>query len=175
MPSQAPPEQPSSASQPYAPPPAEQTPPFQAPYQPYDQQSMPSYGSSGSYPPADPPQSYPGTNPPGGGYGTNPYEVNPYQQGQYGGYAGYGPPPNHPQAVTAFVLGLVGVVACGPVGIGGLVIGSRVRREIDAAPGQYGGRGLATAGWVLGIISVVFMVLAVVFLIIGAAGGAFSS
>lgn len=175
MPAQAPAEQPYGAGQSYTPPPAEQAPPYQAPYQPYDQQSMPSYGSSGGYPPAHTPQGYPEANPPSGGYGTNPYEVNPYQQGQYGGYVGYGPPPNHPQAVTAFVLGLVGVAVCGPVGIGGLVIGSRVRREIDAAPGQYGGRGLATAGWVLGIISVVFMVLAVVFLIIGAAAGAFSS
>ena len=93
----------------------------------------------------------------------------------YPGYAAYGPPPNHPQAVTAFVLGLVGLVVCTPVGIGGLVIGGRVRKEIDAAPGQYSGRGLATAGWVLGIISVVLLVLAVVFVIIGVAAGAFSN
>jgi hypothetical protein len=174
LPSQAPPDQPYSAGQPYAPPP-EQAPPYQAPYQPYDQQAMPSYGSAASYPQPDSPQSYPGASPAGGGYGTNPYEVNPYQQGQYGGYVGYGPPPNHPQAVTAFVLGLIGVVVCGPVGIGGLVIGGRVRREIDAAPGQYSGRGLATAGWVLGIISVVFMVLGVIFVIIGITAGAFSN
>ena len=101
------------------------------------------------------PQSYPEAPAPGG-YGSNPYEVNPYQ-GAYPGYAAYGPPPNHPQAVTAFVLGLVGLVVCTPVGIGGLVIGGRVRKEIDAAPGQYSGRGLATAGWVLGIISVVLL------------------
>ena len=50
-----------------------------------------------------------------------------------------------------------------------------MRKEIDAAPGQYSGRGLATAGWVLGIISVVLLVLAVVFVIIGVAVGAFSN
>ena len=97
MPAQPPAEQPYAASQPYTPPPAEQTTPYQAPYQPYDQQSMPGYGSAGGYPPAETPQSYPGANQPGGGYGTNPYEVNPYQQGQYGGYVGYGPPPNIPR------------------------------------------------------------------------------
>ena len=135
---------------------------------------MPGYGSSSSYPSsADAPQSHPET-PSSGGYGSNPYEVTPYQ-GAYPGYAAYGPPPNHPQAVTAFVLGLVGMVVCTPVGIGGLVLGGRVRKEIDAAPGQYSGRGLATAGWVLGIISVVLLVLAVVFVIIGVAVGAFSN
>ena len=74
--------------------------------------------------------------------------------------------------MTAFVLGLIGVVVCQPVGIGGLVMGGRIRREIDAAPGQYSGRGLATAGWVLGIISVVILVLLVVFAIIGFTAGA---
>ncbi len=147
--------------------------PYQPPYQPYDPQSMPGYGSSSGYPSADTPQSYPETPAPGA-YGSNPYETTPYQ-GAYPGYAAYGPPPNHPQAVTAFVLGLVGLVVCTPVGIGGLVIGGRVRKEIDAAPGQYSGRGLATAGWVLGIISVVLLALAVVFVIIGVAAGAFSN
>lgn len=176
-----PPDQPYSAgtptsqtpSQPYGdqPPPA----PYAAPYQPYDPQAMPGYGSSTSYPSADAPQQgYPSSAPSGGGYG-NPYEVNPYAQGQYGGYVGYGPPPNHPKAITAFVLGLVGVAVCTPVGIAGLVMGQRVRREIDAAPGQYSGRGLATAGWVLGIISVVILVLAVVFAIIGFTAGAMGS
>ena len=147
--------------------------PYQPPYQPYDPQSMPGYGSSSGYPSADTPQSYPETPAPGA-YGSNPYETTPYQ-GAYPGYAAYGPAPNHPQAVTAFVLGLVGLVVCTPVGIGGLVIGGRVRKEIDAAPGQYSGRGLATAGWVLGIISVVLLALAVVFVIIGVAAGAFSN
>lgn len=169
-----PPEQPYSAG-PSTPPP-DQTPPstpYAAPYQPYDPQSMPGYGSSTSYPPAEaPPPSYPGVDQTGGGYGNNPYEVNPYQQGQYGGYVGYGPPPNHPQAVTAFVLGLVGLVVCTPVGIAGLVMGGRVRREIDAAPSQYSGRGLATAGWVMGIISVVILVVLVVIAIIGFSAGA---
>jgi hypothetical protein len=46
---------------------------------------------------------------------------------------------------------------------------SSIRREIDAAPGQWGGRGLATAGWVLGILSIVYAALVLVFTVIGIA------
>ncbi len=105
-------------------------------------------------------------------YGTNPYDVNPYQ----GGYAGYSPygfvAQQHPKATTAMVLGIVGVVFCPPVGIAGLVIGNRTRKEIDADPQSYTGRGMATAGYVLGIISVVLTVLYTLLLIVGVIGAA---
>ena len=131
---------------------------------------MPGYGSGstagGGYPsnPYDP-------NP----YETTPYQPNPYQPNPYqpyGAYQAYVVPPQHPQATTAFILGLLGLVtSCLPVGIGGLVIGARVRREIDASAGQWGGRGLATAGWVLGIISVVLLALLVILIGIGLLAG----
>ncbi len=124
---------------------------------------MPSYGS-GSAPGAG---SYPSNPYPTNPYDTNPYETLPYQPNPYqpyGAYQAYVTPPQHPRATTAFVLGLLGLVLCPPVGIGGVVIGGRVRREIDAAGGQWGGRGLATAGWVLGIISVVLLGLYVIFI-----------
>ena len=82
--------------------------------------------------------------------------MNPYQQPVYGYVL-----PNHPQATTALILGIVGLALCPFVGIAGFVMGGRVRREIDAAPDQWGGRGLATAGWVLGIISIVYAALLV--------------
>ena len=84
--------------------------------------------------------------------------MNPYQQPVYA-------PPNHPQATTALILGVVGLALCPFVGIAGFVMGGRVRREIDAAPGQWSGRGLATGGWVLGIISIVYAALGVVYLV----------
>lgn len=145
----------------------EATRPFSAeqpPYQPYDPQSMPGYGGGTSAPYGSDPYSsnaY-GSN----SYGSNPYEANPYenQPAPYGAYQPYTAPAQHPQAVTAFVLGLLGLVICPPIGIGGLVMGGRVRREIDASGGQVGGRGLATAGWVLGILSVIYFVLAAIFI-----------
>ena len=87
--------------------------------------------------------------------------MNPYQQPVYG-YV----PPNHPQATTAMILGIVGLALCPFVGIAGFVMGGRVRREIDAAPGQWGGRGPATAGWVLGIISIVYAALVLAYVVI---------
>jgi Mn2+/Fe2+ NRAMP family transporter len=101
----------------------------------------------------------------------NPYEVNPYQSG-YGGYSPYGAMPQpHPQAVTAMVLGIVGVTVCPFVGYAGLAIGSRVRKAIDAEPQRYTGRGMATAGFVLGIISIITTVLWILFVLIGVTGG----
>jgi hypothetical protein len=87
--------------------------------------------------------------------------VSPYQ-GTYGGYAAYGATPvQHPQAVAALVTGVLGVLPCPFVGIAGIVLGSKVRREIDSDPQRYTGRGMATAGLVLGVIGTVFTVLVV--------------
>lgn len=105
-------------------------------------------------------------------YGPQPtYGESAYRQPGYGAYV----PPNHPKATTALVLGIIGVVLCPFVGIAGFVIGGRVRREIAAAPGQWGGHGLATAGWVLGIISIVYASLLLVYLVILVVVGVASS
>ena len=121
------------------------------PYPTYGQQPQPlqpDYGSQSAY-----------TQP--GSYPQQPvYGVNPYQQPVYG-YV----PPNHPQATTALILGIVGLALCPFVGIAGFVMGGRIRREIDATPGQWGGRGLATAGWVLGIISIVYSALVLAYIV----------
>lgn len=136
----------------------------QAPYAPYDPQAMPGYGGSSSPYGSNPYEAGP----------PSPYEASPYppQPTPYGGYQAYAAPAQHPQAVTAFVLGLLGLVICPPVGIGGLVIGGRARREIDASGGQLGGKGLATAGWVLGIISIVYFVAVAIFIVFAVIVGA---
>jgi hypothetical protein len=110
---------------------------------PYGQPAQEQYGQPPSYPAQS-------------GYG-----VNPYQQPVYAGYM----VPNHPQATTALILGIVGLALCPFVGIAGFMMGGRVRREIDAAPTQWGGRGLATGGWVLGIISIVYSALVVLYIV----------
>ena len=89
---------------------------------------------------------------------------------------GYGPPPaygygypvlpDHPQASTAFVLGLVALIGgffCAlPLVVGPFawVTGARARREIDQ-DGRYGGREKATAGMVMGIIATGILALGV--------------
>ena len=83
-------------------------------------------------------------------------------------------PPNDSQATLALVLGIISVVCCYLLGPVALFIGNSSRQRIQASGGTIGGGGMATAGFILGIIGTVFLVLAaigVVFyaIIIGAA------
>ncbi len=135
-----------------------------------------------SYPTTDYPANYPapyaygtspyGTSPDGtSSYGPSPYpsgaaEPYPYAASPYGYTATI-----HPQAVVALVLGVIGLVVCNPAGVAGLLVGRKARKEILAEPQRYSGLGLATAGWILGIVCTVLTVLLVLFVTIGLAGG----
>jgi len=71
----------------------------------------------------------------------------------------YGPIlPDHPQATTVLILGIVGIVACGVAAPFAWVMGNRVVREIDASGGTLGGRSNANVGRILGIVATVLMV-----------------
>jgi hypothetical protein len=139
--------------------------------------------------PADSPYGYPSypSMPPYGAeqpyarsYEDSPYEVTPYQpsfgsatpyQPDYGSGGPYDTPAvQHPQAIIAMVLGILGLAVCPLIGIAALVLGSKARKEIDAAPGRFAGRGMATAGFVLGIISIVITVLVILVVVLGVAG-----
>ena len=175
------------ASDPYAGPAPQADPRSQFSAPGFDPQPTPPYGSDpqaqpygqtygqptpNSYeqPPANP-YGQPQSNP----YGSNPYEVNSYQPA-YGGYGSYGvAPTQHPQAVLAMVLGIVGLVfssIClgGLIGIAGIVLGRKARKEIDATPGRYTGRGMATAGLITGIISCALSALIAIGFAVSAAG-----
>jgi hypothetical protein len=90
----------------------------------------------------------------------------PYQQ--QGGYPVAYPPPNHGRAVAAMVVGIVALVfscAYGVPLLGSPVawwLGATAKKEIDASQGQLGGRGMAQAGFVLGIIGTVLLVLGII-------------
>jgi hypothetical protein len=144
-----------------------------------DSQPMPSYGDPGQ-PYSESPY---GESPYGGSPYGNPYEANPYQT-SFGGVSPYGAPPTpapaatpHPQAALALILGILGTVlgfSCiigGLVGIGGIVVGRRVKNEIDAQPGRYTGRSQAIAGLVTGIIGVSICVLATLFIVLAIVAG----
>jgi hypothetical protein len=81
------------------------------------------------------------------------------------GYGGYIPRPNHPQAVTVLVLGILGLVACGVLGIPAWVMGNRVLREIDASHGAVDGRGMVQAGRICGIVATVMLAFGVLMLV----------
>ena len=143
------------------PPPYGQQDPQSGPYQvPPPQGPQQAYGAGGGY------GQY--QQPPAGQYGQQ-YGQQQYGQQPYGQQYGYTyQVPNHPQATTALVLGLVGLIGGCLCGLPLLVapfawaIGARARREIAASHGQLGGAGNAQAGFVMGIIGTVLLVLAVI-------------
>ncbi|WP_299049822.1 DUF4190 domain-containing protein [uncultured Nocardioides sp.] len=120
-------------------------------------------------------------------YPQSPYEQVPYQQPfQQPGFGppaypgppgpGFAPghplPPKHPSATTAMVLGIValgGGLMCGlPLVVApwAWVTGGRAVREIDASGGTLGGRGDAQAGYVMGIVGTVLLVLGSLFVLL---------
>ena len=109
------------------------------------------YDPSGYGYPPPPGPAYPGAAPP----------YPPYP----GGYPGMYPvqPPDHPQAVTAMVLGILGLVCCGLASPFAIWLGRKSMREIDASGGRVGGRGQAQAGFILGIIGTALWVLGLLF------------
>ena len=70
-------------------------------------------------------------------------------------------PPNASNAVTAFVLGILGVILCPLLGPVAWVLGRRGEQEIDSSGGAVGGRGLATAGKVLGMVGTFLLALVI--------------
>jgi len=166
------------------------------PTTPYEQGGQPPYPQQPYGQPAYPPAPY--AQQPYGqpGYGQQPYGQPAYGQPPYGqppvppqGYPPYGtytpPVPDHPQATTAMVLGLIGLVGaflfCGlPLVVSPFAwaVGRNAVKEIEAAQGRLGGEGQARSGMVMGIIGSVLLLLAVlalmalgVFLVAGSASG----
>lgn len=120
----------------------------------------------------------PGWQPPPPGYGQAP---------GYGQVPGYGQMPFRPaaptegMAVAAMVIGIVGLAGACMYGIGTLIspvalfLGRSSMKKIDASQGQLGGRGMAQAGFIMGIIGTVLLVLAILavagIVAIGVSGG----
>lgn len=77
-----------------------------------------------------------------------------------------------PGAVTSMVLGIIGAVIAGCAGAG-LVLGllalhyrKRAMVYLESDPIRWGGRGMATAGYVLGIIDIILGALGMVYFFI---------
>lgn len=153
-------------------------PPPAAPSQPYGQQPPPTpYGQPQPQQYAPQPPAVPYGQPQPGPYG-QPAQQNPYGQPApyrpvppYGQPVPYGQPPrpqlSHHNASTALILGLLaipgGLLFLGPFAWS---MGAKAVREIDAQPGRWSGRDMAMGGKVLGIISTVVLVLAVLLVVL---------
>jgi hypothetical protein len=92
------------------------------------------------------------------------------QQPQWGQQQQYQPQTTPGSATAALILGicalLVCPIICAPLA---LVYGNKARNEIDGSGGRLGGRGMATAGIVLGWIGVAWAVLWIIYIIAVAA------
>ena len=69
-------------------------------------------------------------------------------------------------AITALVLGIIGIVVCQLCAPFAWSIGRKAERLVDASGGTLGGRGEATAGKILGIIGTIFLALIILFVIV---------
>jgi hypothetical protein len=78
---------------------------------------------------------------------------------------GAGQPPNEPNAVTAMVLGILGLAICSLVAPFAWAIGKKSVDNIAANPGQYAGEGMAKAGHIMGIIGTILLIVSAVLLI----------
>lgn len=106
---------------------------------PNNTSGLPSYGST------PPPE---GGYPPGGGY-------PPQAPGGYGQ-----PAKNNTKAIISLVLGIVGLLCCGLLaGIPAVILGQIAKKEIAESHGTQTGGGLATAGFILGIIAIVWSLI----------------
>lgn len=85
-----------------------------------------------------------------------------------------GPAQETPSAATwSLVLGILSLVLCGLfTGIPAMITGRNATREIDASGGQLGGRGLAQAGFITGLIGTLLTTLALLLIIVAFAIGA---
>lgn len=73
-------------------------------------------------------------------------------------------------AIVSLVCGILGICLCGIfTAIPAIITGFMAKNNADANPAQYGGRGMALAGIILGAVSIVLTILYVIFVI--ASGG----
>lgn len=71
-------------------------------------------------------------------------------------------PPDHPQALTVLVLGILGVSMVPFTAPVAWYLGNQALREIDAQPGRYGRRDWVNVGRILGIVGTLLLAFVVV-------------
>lgn len=74
------------------------------------------------------------------------------------------------QATTILVLGILGLVCCGPLGIVAWVMGNNEIQAIDAGRRDPANRGTANAGRIVGIVATVLLAIGIVWLVLFIAG-----
>ena len=82
----------------------------------------------------------------------------------------HGPQINAPGAQASLAYGIIGFFICGII-FGPIAISkANQAKQLIAADPQYKGKGLATAGYIMGIVDIIFFVLFLIIRFVGAAG-----
>ncbi|MCC6906445.1 MAG: DUF4190 domain-containing protein [Phycisphaerales bacterium] len=68
--------------------------------------------------------------------------------------------------VTSLILGILGVVACSLCAPAAWYLGAKARRDIREGAVSAAGQGMATAGWILGMIGTALIGVSLLFLVI---------
>ncbi len=76
--------------------------------------------------------------------------------------------PENSQATTILVLGIIGLICCGPLGIVAWVMGQNEIQAIDAGRRDPTNRGTANAGRIIGIVATVLWAVSIVAFLAGA-------
>lgn len=101
-----------------------------------------------------------------------PAPVSEWQNQQLGANTPFQPPgatggQDQTLAIVSLVCGILGLVCCGLItGIPAIITGYMAKNNADSNPNQYGGRGLAVAGMIMGGISILFSILGIIYYII---------
>lgn len=137
------------------------SPPFKEPEQPFGTQSN-SFNQSPfeqSPPPYNAPMQQTEWTPP-------PAPESNWQNQNIGANTPFQPPvsgqgQNQTLAIVSLASGVLGL-CCGVLGIVALITGFMAKNNADANPNEYGGRGMAVAGMILGGISIVLMIVGII-------------
>ncbi|HEX9959832.1 MAG TPA: DUF4190 domain-containing protein [Pyrinomonadaceae bacterium] len=179
-PFQSPFEQQKSSFEPPSPFDAPKPPPFKEPESPFGNQQSPFDQSPFGQPqtPLGQAGNDPFSNPsPQAEWNPPPAPVQNWQDQQLGANTPFQPPAvsgsggqNQTLSIVSLVLGILSLPCCGwyVFGIAAIITGFIAKGKADNDPGNYGGRGMALAGMIMGAIS---LVLGIIVTIIWLAGG----
>jgi hypothetical protein len=144
---------------------APKPPPFKEPEP--QQQASPNQSPFQTPSPFDAPEPF---NPPmeQSGWAPPPAPVSEWGNQNLGANTPFQPPPaatgqDQTLAIVSLVCGILGILCCGILtGIPAIITGFMAKNNADSNPEQYGGRGMALAGMILGGISVVLTIVVIV-------------
>lgn len=116
------------------------------------------------------------SQPPGGYDPNQPPGYPPPPPGGEGYGYGYQPAPQTSQkALWSMILGIIGLLLCSFAGIPAIILGRQAKKEIELSQGRLTGSGMATAGFVMGIIAVALLVIGLIIIVAVAVAGGFST